>query len=184
MTGLAMAEQEITEINAKPFRAVLASVMVGTGAIVSYSVWASHNGASPCPLCIFQRMLFMGIWTLAAMGVLLPRYLNKAVAASLLLVALTGLSVATYQCLMQEFPGSVTNCGYADPTLIERIVDWAGTQSPFLFLATGYCEHKDIAFLGLSWAQLSAMAFLLLLVTAVWLGLPARISGAAHRTAR
>lgn len=108
MTGLAMAEQEITEINAKPFGAVLASVMVGTGAIVSYSVWASHNGASPCPLCIFQRMLFMGIWTLAAMGVLLPRYLNKAVAASLLLVALTGLSVATYQCLMQEFPGSVT----------------------------------------------------------------------------
>lgn len=40
-----MAEQEITEINAKPFRAVLGSVMVGTGAIVSYSVWASHNGA-------------------------------------------------------------------------------------------------------------------------------------------
>lgn len=85
-----MAGQVITEINAKPYRAVLASMMVATGAIVSYSVWASHNGASPCPLCIFQRMLFMGIWTLAAMGVVLPRKLNKAVAASLLIVALGG----------------------------------------------------------------------------------------------
>lgn len=175
---------QITEASTKPYRAVLASMMLGTGAIVSYSVWASHHGASPCPLCIFQRMLFMGIASLAATGLLLPRKLSKAVAVSLLLVALGGLSVAVYQSLMQEFPGTVSSCGYADPTPIERIVDWAGMQSPFLFLATGYCERKDIAFLGLSWAQLSAMAFLLLSMTAVWLGLPARTSGAAHRTAR
>lgn len=95
-------------------------------------------------------MLFIGISAIVALGLLLPRKLGKAISLCLLLMALGGLSVAGYQCLMQEFPGAVSTYGYADPTLIERIVDWAGMQSPFLFLATGYCEHKDIAFLGLS----------------------------------
>ena len=158
--------------SARYYRSWLAVIIVILISAVAYSVWASHNGASPCPMCIFQRMLFIAIIGIAIVGLLLPQSASRVIAVGLLLTANGGLSVAVYQCLMQAFPEVIPACNYADPTLIERFVEWAGMQCPYLFLATGYCERKDIAFLGLSWAQLAAMAFAGVSMVAVWLGLP------------
>lgn len=151
------------------YRQALTSILIMLTAAVTYSVWASHNGSSPCPLCIFQRMLFMLIVALAVLGLVLPRAASWAITTGISAVSMGGFAVAAYQCWMQEFPGSVPSCGYADPTLIEQIVDWAGMQSPYFFLATGYCEHKDIAFLGASWAQLAAVAFFTVSLTGAWI---------------
>ena len=123
------------------------------------------------PLCIFQRMLFMLIVVLAGVGLAVPRSLFRVVAIAIATVSLGGFAVAAYQCWMQEFPGSVASCGYADPTLIEQIVDWAGMQNPYFFLATGYCERKEIALLSASWAQLAAAAFLSVGMTGCWLAI-------------
>ena len=158
--------------SAKYYRSWLATMIVILIGIVVYSVWASHNGASPCPMCIFQRMVFMAIIGIAIIGLLLPKSASRVIAVGLLIAANGGLSVAVYQCLLQAFQGVVAACNYADPTLIERFVEWAGMQWPYLFLATGYCERKDVAFLGLSWAQLAAMAFAGVSMVAIWLGLP------------
>lgn len=151
------------------YRQALTGIAIILTAAVTYSVWASHNGSSPCPLCIFQRMLFMLIVSFAVLGLVLPRAASTAIASGISVVSLGGFAVAAYQCWMQEFPGSVPACGYADPTLIERFVDWAGMQSPYFFLATGYCEHKDIAFPGASWAQLAAVAFFTVSLIGTWL---------------
>lgn len=164
----------MTQLSVKPYQITLAGMSAVTTAIIAYSVWASHNGASPCPLCIFQRMLFMTVLAIATLGLAMPRSLSRAVTGGMLAVSLGGFAVAAYQSFMQEFPGRLASCGYSDPTLIESIVDWAGDISPYFFLATGFCEHKDIALLGVSWAQLSAAAFMAISVTAVWLFLSNR----------
>lgn len=156
----------------KSYRQTLVAIFVVLAAGVAYAVWAGHNGAPPCPLCIFQRILFMVLALLALIGLALPTKPSRALLATMILTSMYGFGVAAYQSWMQEFPAIVTKCGYADPTLIERVVDWAGTQVPYLFLATGYCEQKDITMLGVSWAQLSAVVFLaVLLVTARLFGL-------------
>lgn len=156
----------------KCYRTWLASIVATLMGAVTYSVWASHNGASPCPMCIFQRMLFMVIIGIATLGLLLPRSASGIIAVGLLVTANGGLSVAAYQCLIQALPEIVPACRYTDPTFIERIVEWAGMHCPYLFLATEYCERKVIALLGFSWAQLTAMAFAGVSMAAIWLGSP------------
>jgi len=74
-------------------------------------------------------------------------------------LALGGVAVAGYQTWMQAFPHLVTECGYSDPSLIERLVDWLGMQWPGLFLATGFCTSREWEFLGLSMANWSLVVF-------------------------
>ncbi len=113
---------------------------------------------APCPLCIFQRLLYIVVGLMALAGVLLPggRLLWAALIAAL---ALGGMAVAGYQTWMQAFPHLATECGYSDPSLIERLVDWLGMQWPGLFLATGFCTSREWEFLGLSMANWSLAVF-------------------------
>ena len=95
-----------------------------------------------------------------------PFIAGLAVIAAL---AVGGAAVAGYQSWMQAFPYLVTECGYSDPNLIERLVDWLGMQWPAMFMVTGFCTQKDWVFLGLSLANWSVFCFLGLLAGAVWL---------------
>jgi len=114
---------------------------------------------APCPMCIFQRVLYLVIGGLALLGFLLP--VARLVWAGLIgLLALLGVGVAAYQTWMQAFPSLATECGYADPNLMERLVDWLGMQWPSLFLATGFCASRDWVFLGLSMANWSLLIFI------------------------
>jgi disulfide bond formation protein DsbB len=114
---------------------------------------------APCPFCIFQRLLYIVIGLVALLGVVLPvgRLLWAALIAAL---AAGGAAVAGYQSWMQAFPHLATECGYSDPTLIERLVDWLGMQWPGLFLATGFCTSREWEFLSLSMANWSFLVFL------------------------
>ena len=114
---------------------------------------------APCPLCIFQRLLYLVIGVLALLGVGLPA--GGLVWGGLIaLTGLGGLGVAAYQSWMQAFPHLATECGYAEPNAIERLVDYLGMQWPGLFLATGFCTSRDWEFLGLSMANWSFFVFL------------------------
>jgi len=113
----------------------------------------------PCPLCIFQRLLFLLIAMLALAGALLPA---AARASSILLavVAAGGAATAAYQSWLQYLPQEGLECGFGEPTLIERIVDWLGALWPQMFLATGFCSSKDWILLGLSMANWSGLCFI------------------------
>lgn len=113
---------------------------------------------APCPLCIFQRVLYLVIGGLALLGVLWP-VARLGWAALIGGLALLGAGVAGYQTWMQAFPELATECGYAEPNAIERLVDWLGMQWPSMFLATGFCSSRDWVFLGLSMANWSLLVF-------------------------
>ncbi len=113
---------------------------------------------APCPLCIFQRLLYLVIGALGLLGFALPqgRLLWAGLGSGL---ALGGFAVAAYQTWMQAFPELATECGYADPNAIERLVDWLGMQYPGMFLATGFCTSRDWELLGMSMANWSLLFF-------------------------
>lgn len=120
----------------------------------------------PCPLCIFQRFLYLVVGALGVLGVVLPAF--QAIWRLLIGgVALGGVATAAWQSWLQWAPlGSVAECSYTDPNLIERFVDWLGMKSPALFLATGFCSNRDWTFLGLSMANWSIPCFAGFLVVA------------------
>jgi len=120
----------------------------------------------PCPLCIFQRVLYLavGFFALAAaLGAKQPA-LRRGGAGLAIAAALGGLATAGYQTWMQVFPTPSMECGFSDPTPIERLVDWLGMRWPDMFLATGMCSSKEWVFLGLSMANWSILCFAVLAV--------------------
>ncbi len=142
-----------------PMRAWFATLALGCFGLVAVGMeLQALFRLAPCPLCIFQRLLYLVIGALGLLGFALPagRLLWAGMGGAL---ALGGFAVAAYQSWMQAFPELATECGYADPNAIERLVDWLGMQYPDLFLATGFCTSRDWVFLDLSMANWSMLVF-------------------------
>ncbi len=140
-------------------RAWFSALALGCFGVAAAGMQLQHLlSLSPCPYCIFQRVLYLLIAALALFGFLLP-----GLAPLWLLAiggfALLGAAVAGYQTWMQAFPDLAPECSFTDPNLIERLVDWLGMQWPSLFLATGFCTSKEWVFLDLSMANWSLLLF-------------------------
>jgi disulfide bond formation protein DsbB len=137
--------------------------LVGSGLVVGELM-----RINPCPLCIFQRVLYLLVGAVALFGVLLPgaRRLWGAVIG---LLCAGGLATAVYQSWMQLYPEAATQCGFGEPNLIEQLVDWLGVQWPFMFMATGFCTSKEYI-LGLTLANWSVLCFSGFLLVGVWVG--------------
>ncbi|MCL2346027.1 MAG: disulfide bond formation protein B [Desulfobulbus sp.] len=143
-----------------PLRAWFAVLALGCFGLIAFSLALQEMlRLAPCPLCVFQRLLYLVIGALALAGFLLPAarrlWLGTMGAAALL-----GAGVAAWQTWMQRFPELAPGCSYTDPNLIERLVDWLGMRYPSLFLATGFCNSIEWSFLGLSMANWSLLIFL------------------------
>jgi disulfide bond formation protein DsbB len=133
--------------------------IAGAGLLIQE--WENLN---PCPLCIFQRVLYL-VFGLAALLCALPPLSARGYRRAgfgLALIALGGLLTALYQSLMQARPDLIQECSYTNPGVIERFVDWLGMRYPDLFLATGMCSSQEWVFLGLSMANWSVACFLAL----------------------
>ena len=124
----------------------------------------------PCPLCIFQRILYLLVGTLALLAALAKdlQKIRLGAAWAGILAALGGISTAAYQTWMQLFPGSIMECGYSERNLIELLVDYLGEKWEFMFLATGLCSSKEWTFLGLSMANWSIPCFAVLGGMLLW----------------
>ena len=123
---------------------------------------------APCPLCIFQRLLYIVIGLIGLLGFVLPagRMLWATLAGGL---GLLGFGVAAYQTWMQAYPHLAPECSFTDPNVIERLVDWLGMQMPSMFLATGFCATRDWEMFGLSMANWSVLIFAGIVAYAAWL---------------
>jgi disulfide bond formation protein DsbB len=143
-----------------PLRAWFAALALGCFGLVAFSLALQITlRIAPCPLCIFQRLLFLVVGVLALAGFLLPR-VRPVWLATIGVTALLGAGAAAWQTWMQLFPDLAPECSFTDPNLIERLVDWLGMQLPRLFLATGFCTSPGWSFLGLSMANWSLLIFL------------------------
>jgi len=122
----------------------------------------------PCPLCMFQRLLYLIIGALALVAAAAPRA-RLAAGALALVAALGGLATAGYQSWMQAFPVLFAECGSGLPdNPIEHLVDWLGRLVPWLFYAWGECTSREWVFLGLSMANWSAVVFAGLSGALIW----------------
>ncbi|TRZ58194.1 MAG: disulfide bond formation protein B [Rhodocyclaceae bacterium] len=140
-----------------------ATGLASLGLIAGALVLVKTMNLAACPLCILQRMLYLLLaleaivaWILAnpARPTALPR---RAAALVMAVTALTGTGIATYQMWLQRFAKGVS-CT-ADQPWWERLVDWAGSQWPLMFEASGLCSEAGWKFLGLSIAEWSLIAF-------------------------
>lgn len=145
-----------------PVRAWFAALALGCLGLAAIgmemqAVWR----LAPCPLCIFQRVLYLAVGIVGLCGFLFPagRLLWSALASGL---GLFGVGVAGYQTWMQAYPSLASECGGVDPSLIERFVDWLGMQWPSLFLATGFCTSREWELFGLSMANWSVLLFVVI----------------------
>lgn len=144
--------------------ALLAALAIGLVAVGWWlGEWLHLN---PCPLCIFQRLLYLVFACFAIGGVLLPCW-HKRWCVLLTLTAAGGVITAAYQSWLQFATEPTSECGFGPPNLIEQLVDWLGMQWPQMFMATGFCSSKEWVFLGLSMANWSVLCFAGLLVSAL-----------------
>lgn len=124
----------------------------------------------PCPLCITQRMVFMGLGVLFLISTFIPsaNIFKKILAALQLLTALGGAGVAIRHWYLQANRESmIADCGVGFDYMFENFP----LQKAFklLFRGTGDCAAIDWTFLGLTLPQLGLISFLGFAALAVYL---------------
>jgi disulfide bond formation protein DsbB len=136
-----------------------ATGLTAVGLVAGGLILAHTMNLAACPLCILQRMLYLllaleavAAWTLA--GSVLTR---RVAALGMLATTLTGVWIAAYQTWLQRWAKGVS-CT-ADQPWWEAFVNWAGSQWPLMFEASGLCSEAGWKFLGLSIAEWSLVAF-------------------------
>jgi disulfide bond formation protein DsbB len=142
-----------------PTRAWFATLALGCLGLVAIGMeLQTLLRLAPCPLCIFQRLLYIVIGVVGLLGFMWPagRMAWAALAGGL---GLLGFGVAGYQTWMQAFPHLAPECSFTNPNAIERLVDWLGMAWPSMFLATGFCTSRDWEMFGLSMANWSFVVF-------------------------
>lgn len=133
-------------------------------ALVGAALYLQHvKDMLPCPLCVIQRYLFLGIALFALIGAFAGKI--KAFTSLALLCALGGLGVVGKHLYVLAHPGF--SCGI-DPmeTMLNKIP--TATMLPWLFRADGLCEAAQDQVLGLNVPQWSALWFVLLTLSLIW----------------
>ncbi|MEN3278676.1 MAG: protein dithiol:quinone oxidoreductase [Massilia sp.] len=146
-------------------RSALLAIALISFALIGVALYLQHaKDMLPCPLCVIQRYLFLGVGIAALGGALSDKI--RAGAAVALLAALGGLGVAGRHLYVLANPGF--SCGI-DPmeTALNKIP--TANLMPWLFRAEGLCENAGDTIVGLSVPQWSAVWFVLLALALVWL---------------
>jgi len=126
------------------------------------------TGLEPCPMCIVQRVCYIGVTVLALIATAHgPGRIGQRVYSVMIgLPAIVGLGVAARQTWLQHLPADqVPECGPGLSFMLEM-------YAPFEVLkrtlrGTGDCAKVDWTFLSLSIAEWSAICFSGLLVLLV-----------------
>lgn len=142
---------------------LLAIAAVGI-ALVGAALYLQHaKDMLPCPLCVIQRYLYLGIAIFSLIGAFSSKI--KAGAGVALLCALGGLGFVGKHLYVLAHPGF--SCGI-DPmeTVLNKIP--TATLLPWLFRADGLCEAAQETVFGLNVPQWSAVWFVILTLALVW----------------
>ena len=124
----------------------------------------------PCPLCISQRIAFMGLglaFLLAALH--RPQRVWRKLHGLLQIgLAMTGAVIAARHIWVQTHPGqAMSECGVGFDYMIEQFP--LSHAVKLIFEGTGECSVIDWTLFGFTIPQLSLLAFLGFGVYAAWL---------------
>lgn len=125
----------------------------------------------PCPLCISQRIVFMGLGLLFLIAAIVnPKQciMRNIFALLQVLTAVGGAGIAIRHWYLQANRGSmIADCGVGFDYMFENFP--LQKALTLIFRGTGDCAAIDWTFLGLSLPQLALIAFVGLGVYAIYL---------------
>lgn len=138
----------------------------GLIAVALYLQYVEHQ--DPCPLCMVQRVIFIAISVLCVLAALHgpKRTGERAYAALIVLLALTGVSVASRHIWIQNLPkDQVPACGPG----LDYMLDTMPLSNVLkqLMHGSGECAEKGWTFLTLGIPEWSLLCYLALGVGAV-----------------
>ncbi len=110
----------------------------------------------PCPWCTLQRLIFLVLGTLAALGALLSP-LRRPLAGLGVVLALSGVAAALWQHFVAAASAS------CNMTLADRILDALGLfeVAPEVFMPMASCAEAAVNLLGVPYAFWSLALFAL-----------------------
>ena len=143
---------------------LLGMALLSLGA-VAVALWTQHVlDMQPCPWCVLQRLLFVGIALAALPGLVWRRAAAQFTSALLILaLGLSGVAAA----LWQHYVAAATDS--CKQTLAERIISGLGLDGslPEIFQARASCADAAVKLLGVSYEFWSLGLFMLLSVVAL-----------------
>jgi disulfide bond formation protein DsbB len=145
-------------------RNLLLAIAAVSLALIGAALYLQHaKDMLPCPLCVIQRYLYLGIAIFSLIGAFANKI--KAGAGLALLCALGGLGYVGKHLYVLAHPGF--SCGI-DPmeTALNKIP--TATLLPWLFRADGLCEAASAPVFGLNVPQWSAVWFAILTLALAW----------------
>lgn len=143
---------------------------ISFGLVALALVIQTQYDLEPCPLCITQRMFFMGLGVLFFVNAFIQHtgVLKKILTFLTVLTALGGSGWALRHWYLQANKESmISDCGVGFDYMFENFpLEKALT---LIFKGTGDCATIDWTFLGLSLPQLALIAYIVLALYAIWL---------------
>ncbi|MDE2400335.1 MAG: disulfide bond formation protein B [Burkholderiales bacterium] len=160
---------------ARDTRVVLALVSVVCVIAVAGALLAQHRlGMQPCPWCILQRIQFLLIAAVAALGALFGpplggRIIPRLAAWLIVPVAASGAAAAWYQHFVAARSSS------CNLTLADRIISGLqlDTAWPDIFEVRASCADAAAQLAGMPFEFWSLGLFVLLVATGLWCALRA-----------
>jgi disulfide bond formation protein DsbB len=127
-------------------------VVLACAGLLGFALYKQHvDFVDPCPMCVFQRVIFIAIGTIALLAAIHgPKAAGRWVyAAGIVLGGLAGSAIAGRHLWLQSLPpDQVPDCGMGLNYMIDTL--------PFtevlsrVFMGSGECAEVLWTFLGLS----------------------------------
>ena len=157
-----------------PFRAMFLAVLACCVGLLGFGLYLQHGlHLEPCPLCILQRMAFIGIGLTALLAYLFnPRGVGRMFFGLLIaLFSAAGAAVAARNLWLQHLPpDKVPECGPGLEYLMDTFP--LAKALPMVLQGSGECAKVEWTMLGLSipaWALGWFLVFLMAGLAALFL---------------
>ncbi|MES2563945.1 MAG: disulfide bond formation protein B [Pseudomonadota bacterium] len=148
-------------------------VCLGLLAFALYLQYVEYQ--EPCPLCILQRIAFIGMMIVFAIAAVHGPRRRGAIIYTTLLVSIAGFggAIAGRQVWLQLLPADqVPACGPGLEYLLDRFPLMQAMQK--IFAGSGECAEAGWRFLGLTIAGWSLVWFVVLAAFAIYVATRAR----------
>ena len=149
--------------------------------LLGFALYLQHfQGQEPCPLCIFQRTVYMALMAVFLVGALHGPGRAGALAYGSIafLVAAVGAAIAGRHVWLQHLPKDrVPECGPGLDFLLRKYSSMQVLEK--VLKGSGECAESAWSFLGLTIAGWSLVWFIILGVFAAWIGIAAWRRGRA-----
>ena len=160
-----------------PFRAQCFAGFVVCAALLSYAYYVQFDlGIEPCPMCIFQRIVFIVMGIVFLVGAIQnPRDTGRRIyGLILLLTAFVGIGIAARHIWVQhQPPDPFAGCAPGWNYMISNFPLSKTLQ--MAFTGSADCAQVTWTFLGISMPVWTLVCYLLRGAGAVWAGFRRRI---------